>query len=200
MARMQLGVKRVTPEAIAKWKAERGYDKPLVYNGLQRAWPGSPIPFFSRNRSSLFVFDFGAADDGRDIAYEIRTRMGPSLALALPVFLRRPGGQHHLRADDGVFSRHLSRFLGRGAVRGHDVDLRPVLHHRRAVSGQQALASGADLRLPGRHRCGKVRDPAGGDRRDRRHRLQQRAGTAPSSWRKSARTMCARRAPRGCPR
>ena len=31
MARMQLGVKRVTPEAIEKWKAERGYDKPLVY-------------------------------------------------------------------------------------------------------------------------------------------------------------------------
>ncbi|TSC76082.1 MAG: peptide/nickel transport system permease protein, partial [Parcubacteria group bacterium Gr01-1014_31] len=32
MARMQLGVKRVTPEAIQKWKAERGYDKPLVWN------------------------------------------------------------------------------------------------------------------------------------------------------------------------
>ena len=32
MARMQLGIKRVTPEAIAKWKTERGYDKPLFYN------------------------------------------------------------------------------------------------------------------------------------------------------------------------
>jgi hypothetical protein len=32
MARMQLGVKRVTPEAIEKWKAERGYDKPLLIN------------------------------------------------------------------------------------------------------------------------------------------------------------------------
>jgi peptide/nickel transport system permease protein len=32
MARMQLGVKRVTPEAIQKWKVERGYDKPLVWN------------------------------------------------------------------------------------------------------------------------------------------------------------------------
>ena len=32
MARMQLGIKRVTPEAVQKWKAERGYDKPLVYN------------------------------------------------------------------------------------------------------------------------------------------------------------------------
>ena len=34
MARMQLGVKRVTPEAIARWKGERGYDKPLFINCL----------------------------------------------------------------------------------------------------------------------------------------------------------------------
>jgi len=27
MARMQLGGKRVTPDAIEKWKAERGYDR-----------------------------------------------------------------------------------------------------------------------------------------------------------------------------
>src|SRR5688500_5405056 len=32
MARLQLGAKRVTPEAIANWKREHGYDKPLVYN------------------------------------------------------------------------------------------------------------------------------------------------------------------------
>ncbi|HSF22068.1 MAG TPA: ABC transporter permease, partial [Burkholderiales bacterium] len=32
MARVPLGVKRVTPEAIQKWKEERGYDKPLLYN------------------------------------------------------------------------------------------------------------------------------------------------------------------------
>ena len=32
MARMQLGIKRVTPEAIEKWKQQRGYDKPLLLN------------------------------------------------------------------------------------------------------------------------------------------------------------------------
>ncbi len=32
MARMQLGIKRVTPDAIEKWKQERGYDKPLMFN------------------------------------------------------------------------------------------------------------------------------------------------------------------------
>ena len=35
----------------------------------------------------MFVFDFGRADDGRDIAHEIKTRMLPSLAIALPVFI-----------------------------------------------------------------------------------------------------------------
>lgn len=32
MARMQLGIKHVTPEAIEKWKSDKGYDKPLFFN------------------------------------------------------------------------------------------------------------------------------------------------------------------------
>ncbi len=87
MARMQLGMKRVTPEAIAKWKAERGYDKPLVWNaeapGLDKAT--DTILFDKSVR--MFAFDFGRADDGRDIALEIRSRMGPSLAIAVPTFI-----------------------------------------------------------------------------------------------------------------
>jgi len=82
MARMQLGQKRVTPEAIQKWKAERGYDKPLFYND------GSVTnTVFFEKSVRLFAFDFGRAEDNRDIAAEIRSRMGPSLALAIPVFL-----------------------------------------------------------------------------------------------------------------
>jgi len=38
MARMQLGGKRVTPDAIEKWKAERGYDRPLFSMKKSRAW------------------------------------------------------------------------------------------------------------------------------------------------------------------
>ncbi len=87
MARMHLGVKRVTPEAIEKWKAERGYDKPLLYNaeaeGLRRL---TDTIFFDKS-VRLFAFDFGRADDGRDIAWDIRQRMWPSLAIAVPVFL-----------------------------------------------------------------------------------------------------------------
>ena len=82
MARMQLGQKRVTPEAIQKWKAERGYDKPLFYNHGSL----TDTIFFEKS-VRLFAFDFGYAEDNRDIAGEIRSRMGPSLALAIPVFL-----------------------------------------------------------------------------------------------------------------
>ena len=32
MARLNIGGKRVTQEAIQKWKVERGYDKPLLYD------------------------------------------------------------------------------------------------------------------------------------------------------------------------
>jgi peptide/nickel transport system permease protein len=82
MARMQLGQKRVTPEAIDKWKAERGYDKPLFFNNGSL----TDTIFFEKS-VKLFAFDFGRAEDNRDIANEIRLRMGPSLALAIPVFL-----------------------------------------------------------------------------------------------------------------
>jgi len=87
MARMQLGVKRVTPEAIAKWKAERGYDKPLFVN---EAAVGSAMlteTIFFTKSARMFAGDFGRAEDGRDIAKEIASRMGPSLAIALPTFV-----------------------------------------------------------------------------------------------------------------
>lgn len=87
MARMQLGIKRVTPDAIAKWKAERGYDKPLLYNAQAGGSAKLTDTIFFQKSVALFAFQFGRADDGRDIAHEIVTRMGPSLAIAGPVFI-----------------------------------------------------------------------------------------------------------------
>lgn len=87
MARMQLGVKRVTPEAIAKWKQERGYDKPLLVNAEEPGIRKLTQTIFYEKSLRMFAFDFGRADDGRDIAREIRLRMGPSLAVAVPAFL-----------------------------------------------------------------------------------------------------------------
>jgi len=86
MARMQLGAKRVTPEAIEKWKAERGYDKPMLYNAAADGVRALTETIFFQKSVKLFGFDFGNADDGRSIGHEIRTRMSPSLAIAIPVF------------------------------------------------------------------------------------------------------------------
>lgn len=87
MARMQLGVKRVTPEAIETWKREHGYDRPLLFNreaeGLDRI---ADTIFFAKS-VRLFAFDFGSSDDGRDIGFDISQRMWPSLAIAVPVLL-----------------------------------------------------------------------------------------------------------------
>jgi peptide/nickel transport system permease protein len=87
MARMQLGVKRVTPEAIARWKSERGYDKPLFINPAAAGSAMLTDTIFFAKSARMFAGDFGRAEDGRDIAREIASRMGPSLAIALPTFL-----------------------------------------------------------------------------------------------------------------
>ena len=87
MARMQLGVRRVTPEAIEKWKADRGYDLPLVWNAKEESLLGKAgKTIFAQKSAKLFLFEFGTSEDQRDIAVEIRQRMWPSLALAVPVF------------------------------------------------------------------------------------------------------------------
>ncbi len=87
MARVHLGGKRVTPEAIAKWKEDRGYNKPLLYNA-----PGAGVEkltgtIFYKHSLRLFALEFGRSDNGRNIGYDIRQRMWPSLAIALPIFL-----------------------------------------------------------------------------------------------------------------
>jgi len=87
MARIHLGAKRVTAEAITSWKAEHGYDRPLFYNGQASGTETLTDTLFVEKSLKLFAFDFGMADDGRDIAREIKTRMWPSLAIALPTFL-----------------------------------------------------------------------------------------------------------------
>ena len=87
MARLQLGVKRVTPEAVEKWKHERGYDKPVLWNADGQGLEKFTDTIFYRNSVRLFVFDFGQSDSGRDISYDISQRMWPSLAITVPELL-----------------------------------------------------------------------------------------------------------------
>jgi peptide/nickel transport system permease protein len=84
MARIHLGNKRVTEEAIANWKQEKGYDKPLIWNMNASGSDKLTETLFYQESLKLFRFDFGKSDDGRDIGADISTRMWPSLAIAVP--------------------------------------------------------------------------------------------------------------------
>jgi hypothetical protein len=81
MARINIGGKRVTADAIAKWKTERGYDKPLLFNDQARGLDKLSKTLFVERSLPLFALQFGASDTGRDIGYELRERALPSLAI-----------------------------------------------------------------------------------------------------------------------
>ena len=87
MARMHLGQKHVTPEAIVKWKHERGYDLPLFTNDKAEGLGQLTETIFYQKSVGLFLFKFGRADNGEDIGADIKQRMWPSLAIAAPSLL-----------------------------------------------------------------------------------------------------------------
>jgi len=87
MARMNIGGKRVSQDAIEKWKVERGYNKPLFWNAQAPGTKKLTNTIFFDRSVQLFALDFGASDSGRDIGYEITKRVGPSVALAIPSFI-----------------------------------------------------------------------------------------------------------------
>jgi peptide/nickel transport system permease protein len=87
MARMQLGQKRVTEQAIQNWKHQHGYDLPLLWNQDQQNGKQLTETIFYQKSINLFWFDFGISDSGSNISADIKQRMWPSLALALPSLL-----------------------------------------------------------------------------------------------------------------
>ena len=89
MARLNLGGKRVSQQAIEKWKAERGYDKPLYLTPQREGTAELTDTIFWDRSVSLFAMKFGRADSesAGDIGHEVATRMTVSLQMALPLFI-----------------------------------------------------------------------------------------------------------------
>ncbi|MBD3611625.1 MAG: ABC transporter permease [Hydrogenovibrio crunogenus] len=87
MARAHLGAKQTSPEMITAWKQTHGYDKPLFYNKEAFGLSKLNDTLFVQESLKLFWFDFGQSDDGRQISADIKERMWPSLAIALPTFI-----------------------------------------------------------------------------------------------------------------
>lgn len=87
MARMQLGQKHVTDQAIANWKHQHGYDLPLLWNSEAAVEKKVTQTIFFQKSIGLFALRFGVSDAGRNIGEDISQRMWPSLALALPTLI-----------------------------------------------------------------------------------------------------------------
>ena len=87
MARMHLGNKYVTEQAISNWKQRYGYDKPLFYNSDYSGKEALRETLFFQKSVKLMLFDFGRSDAGRDISHDIFQRMMPSLLIAVPAFI-----------------------------------------------------------------------------------------------------------------
>ena len=89
MARLNIGGKRITQDQIVKWKAERGYDKPLYWNNEAEGTAKVTETVFWERSVSLFALRFGRSDasGATDIGHEIGRRMVVSLQLAVPLFL-----------------------------------------------------------------------------------------------------------------
>jgi peptide/nickel transport system permease protein len=87
MARLAIGGQRVSADAVEKWKVERGYNKPLFFNEQAKGLSQITDTIFYQRSVPLLRFDFGESDGGRQIGWEIKNRMGPSLALAIPSFI-----------------------------------------------------------------------------------------------------------------
>ena len=62
----QLGVKRVTMGAVTAWKHEHGYDLPLLYNQSELGFEQFTHTIFFEKSLSLFSFQFGTSDSGRN--------------------------------------------------------------------------------------------------------------------------------------
>lgn len=84
VARAQLGDKRVTQASIEAWKRQHQMHWPLFYNPHESGLLRFEKTLWFKTTDQLLQFDFGQSSNNRSIQMEIRQRMWPSLALALP--------------------------------------------------------------------------------------------------------------------
>jgi peptide/nickel transport system permease protein len=87
MAKTMLGDRYISPQAVEQWVHARGYDKPLFFNESAPGIEKVTDTLFYDQSKLLFTFSFGISDSGHDIQSDIRERMWPSFAIALPALL-----------------------------------------------------------------------------------------------------------------
>lgn len=84
IARMHLGNKYTSQEMIQQWKQSHGYNYPMFFDSNKTGVEQLSNTLLFKKTLDMFSFNFGRSNDNRDIATEIKTRMWPSLAIAIP--------------------------------------------------------------------------------------------------------------------
>ncbi len=87
IARAHLGNKHITEEQVHVWLVSHDYQYPLFYNANASGLGAITQTLWWHKAMPLFIFHFGMSDNGSDIDTDIKTRMWPSLALAIPLLL-----------------------------------------------------------------------------------------------------------------
>ncbi|RUR17205.1 ABC transporter permease [Legionella sp. km535] len=87
IARMHLGNKHVEQTVVDDWKEAHGYNLPLFFNQNKQGISRFVETLFYQKSLTLFTFNFGVSDSGRDISHDISYRMWPSLAIAVPILI-----------------------------------------------------------------------------------------------------------------
>ncbi len=88
MARQALGEKADSPQAVENWKEVHGYHLPLLFHSGKKGMACLTETIFYQKSLAMFWGKFGSSDaTGKPIARELRSRVAPSFALSLPIFL-----------------------------------------------------------------------------------------------------------------
>lgn len=84
IARIHVGQKYADSLTLTQWKQAHQLNDPLFYNKSQHGLTTLTHTLFFRQVFTILTGDLGLSLGGRDIASDIRARIGPSLALATP--------------------------------------------------------------------------------------------------------------------
>lgn len=87
IARSHLGNKYVTKAEIEAWKKSFGLEKPMFINDNERGFDKIAQTIFFEQTRQILTGNFGNALNGESINQQIKNRIMPSLAIALPAFI-----------------------------------------------------------------------------------------------------------------
>lgn len=87
IARMNLGDKYTTQAMVEQWKVKNGYDHPLFWNDQAQGLSKVKDTLLVDKTVDMFSFNFGKNNDGRNIIEDVKLRMWPSLAIAMPTLV-----------------------------------------------------------------------------------------------------------------